>query len=159
MSDPATEGRASAQTGRQRVVLALALFSLTVGVVVVAGSLGGEPNDETTPAECVQAWNRDEVALGTGAHGAGLHGYTRAWVLHLDEDAQPDPESGRCAVVFAAPRPDPEIQFGATILVGGRWQPLSERPGISPEVVGQLQRAGLENSNATLLPDGSLAQP
>jgi hypothetical protein len=159
MSEPAEAGAASARGARQRVALAVALgvLAVVVGVVIVARS-GGDGEGEgiaAAPAECVAAWNDDEAALGIGAHAAALHGYTQAWVVFIGDDGQPDPD-GSCAIVFPAPQLDPEPPFAVTILVGERWLPLSERPGISTDQVGELQREALESANANLFPNGSV---
>jgi hypothetical protein len=160
MTKPAEAAPASGRGARQRVALAVALgvLAVVVGVVIVAGSSGGGGEDEEiaeAPAECVAAWNDDETALGIGAHAAALHGYTQAWVVFIGGDGRPDAD-GSCAIVFPAPTPDPEPEFGATILVGERWEPLSERPGIGVAQVGELQREALESANANLFPNGSV---
>jgi hypothetical protein len=159
MTEPADPGQASGKAARQRIALAGALGALAVvvGVVIVARS-GGEDEGGTiaaAPSECVAAWNDDPAALGIGAHAASLHGYTLAWVVLIGDDGEPDP-SGSCAIVFPALRPDPEPPFAATVLVGERWQPLSERPGIAVARVGELQREAIESANANLFPNGSI---
>jgi hypothetical protein len=159
MTEPAKLRRASPQAARQRVALAVALgvLAVVVGVVIVARSGGGgdEGGIAAAPSECVAAWNADPAALGIGAHAASLHGYTLAWVVLIGDDGEPDP-GGSCAIVFPAPRPDPEPPFAATVLVGERWQPLSERPGIAVARVGELQREAIESANANLFPNGSV---
>jgi hypothetical protein len=144
----------------QRVALAVALgvLAVVVGVVIVARSGGGEDEGGTiaaAPSECVAAWNDDPAALGIGAHAASVHGYTLAWVALIGDDGEPDP-SGSCAIVFPALRLDREPAFAAAVLVGERWQPLSERPGIDEARVGELQREAIESANANLFPNGSV---
>lgn len=142
----------------QRLALGVALVMLLVilGVVVLAGSGGGD-EIAGAPTECVESWNADSGARGTGGHAAASHGYAQAWVLYLDEDAKAGPEeSGSCAVVFPSPQPDPEPQFAGSILVGERWRPLSTALGIGPEQVGELQSQALSAANANLFPDGSI---
>jgi hypothetical protein len=157
----APQGQGGGGAARQRVALAVALVGLllVVGVVIVVGSSGeGGQTIAAAPSECIEAWNADETALGTGAHAASLHGYTRAWAVYMGEAGEPNPESdGSCAIVFPAVRPDPEPPFAAIILVGDRWRPLSEQPGVTPEVLSELQNEALDSANANLFPNGSLA--
>jgi hypothetical protein len=156
----ARESRGGVGAARQRVALAVALVALllVVGGVVVLGSSGDGQTIAAAPSECIEAWNADETALGTGAHAASLHGYTRAWAVYMGEAGEPNPDSdGSCAIVFPAVRPDPEPPFAAIILVGDRWVPLSEQPGVSPQVLSELQNEALDSANANLFPNGSLA--
>jgi hypothetical protein len=157
MDAPQSQGGRAA---RQRVAIAVALvvLLLVVGVVVVPGSSDDGQAIAGAPNECIEAWNADEAALGSGAHAASLHGYTRAWVVYVGEDAEPNPEAdGNCAVVFPAVQPDPEPPFAARVLVGDRWRALSAQGDLDRGVLGELQSEALELANANLFPDGSLA--
>jgi hypothetical protein len=127
-----------------------------VEVVAVVGS-GGEEASGAQLAECVEKWNGSEDAVGTGSHVASLHGYTEAWVVRLGPEVERDPETGGdCAVVFPAAQADPEPQFAASVLANGRWRPLSQRPGVDVEQLGELQREALARANARLRPNGTV---
>jgi hypothetical protein len=61
-------------------------------------------------------------------------------------------------VVFARTQLDPERGAAAQILVGERWVPLSERRGVEPERLAELQSEALELANAQLRPDGTIVE-
>ena len=167
---------ATGASGRTALVVIVAFAGLlvTVGVVVLTGS--SDDSDATSaaaPGACIKAWNEDEAAVGTGYHVAGFHGYTRAWVLYLDEGGdEATAEDGECAVVFPSDQLDAEPEFAVTIKTSDGWLPLyaSRNSPVSREHFGgrspvgaariaELQRDALSAANAALLPDGSLSQP
>jgi hypothetical protein len=136
---------------------AMVVLALVVGGVFLLGGSGGDDAAAAAPSRCVTAWNDDSLSRGTGSHAASAHGYTRAWVVYLDEEFEPSSaDAGSCVVVFPAQRPDPEPYFAATILDGKRWRPLSRASEISDERLGELQREAISFGNAQLLTDGSL---
>jgi hypothetical protein len=149
---------------RARLVFAgsaLAVLAAVVVAIVVAGSGSGEDTSVAPPPlSCLEGWNGDAEARSLGVHQSTAHGYARLHVLRLSEDGTPadDPSEGLCAVVFARTQLDPERGAAAQILVGERWVPLSERPGVEPERLAELQSEAMELANAQLRPDGTIVE-
>jgi hypothetical protein len=154
------------------VIVGLAGLLTTVTAVVLAGS-SDEPEAAAAPAECLDAWNGDEGAMGVGAHVASSHGYTSAWVLYLDETGdEASASDGECAVVFPAAELDPEPEFAVTLNTTDGWLPLYASPrvpasrkhfeGESPVSrarIAELQSDAISATNASVLPDGTLSAP
>jgi hypothetical protein len=169
----------SPETGgsRARLVAAcvgLALLSaIVLAVVFTSSSSEDNGSGAEAPGECLDAWNGDEVAVGTGSHSAGVHGYESAWVLYMSEEGEPaSAEDGACAVVFASPTLDVEPEFAVTIETEKGWLPLyasrnvpaarryfGGQSPVSRARIGELQEEALTATNAALLPDGTLATP
>ena len=75
-----------------------------------------------------------------------------------DADAQDPPTAeARCAVVFASPQVDSEPDFGVRVFDDGRWAGLALVDRVPLEQIETLQREATATANATLLPDGRLA--
>jgi hypothetical protein len=135
----------------------MAVLALVLGGVLLLGASGSDDPSAEAAERCVAAWNRDAFSRGSGSHAASVHGYSRAWVVYLDDEFEPGAEkAGSCAVVFPAARPDPEPYFAAAILVDGRWRPLSRVTEISDERLADLQREAISFGNTQLLPNGTL---
>ena len=161
---PATPDTGRPESGsRARLafaVAAAAALGAVVMLVAVVGRGSDDPADVArAPAECVRAWNHEPDAVAFGVHNATAHGYSRVQVTHLTEDgSEPaDPETGKCAVIFAATSLDPELGAAAQILVAkGQWLPLFNLPGIDSGRLAQLQSDAVELANADLQPDGTI---
>jgi hypothetical protein len=170
------EKRQMAEGSRLRLVaggVAIALLGGLVAIVVASSSSENGGGGEPAPAECLDAWNGDEGAVGTGSHAAAVHGYDSARVLYMTEEGEPaSAEGGACAVVLASPTPDVEPEFAVTIETEKGWLPLyasrnvpaarryfGGRSPVSRDRIGELQSEAMGAINATLLPDGTLATP
>jgi hypothetical protein len=149
---------------RARLVFAggaAAVLAAVVIAIVVAGSGSGtDRSGPPPPLSCLESWNGDVEARSRGVHQSSAHGYTRLHVLRLSEDGTlpEDPSESLCVVVFARTQLDPERGAAAQILVGERWVPLSERRGVEPERLAELQSEALELANAQLRPDGTIVE-
>lgn len=150
-----------ARTGaRGRLVFAALLFAgLGIGVAVVIFSGGDSEDPDAADPACIEEWNSDPAALSLGTHQASGHGYTAVEVTRLSGDGEEpaEGEEGACAVVFAARFLDPELSAAAQIRKEGRWAALSESEQVSEGRLSELQSAATADANATVTPDGRLA--
>src|SRR5688500_16895871 len=136
--------------GRGRLVFAGALAAgLLVVVLVVALTRSGGSSADPADPDCVSAWNDDPAAVSLGVHQFSGHGYELVQIARLDQAGEPT-DSGDCAVVFAATTLDAELGAAAQFLGEQGWRPLSERPGITPERLGELQSEANDEVNASL---------
>ena len=154
--------------GRGRLIFAAAaIVVLGAAIVAVAVSGSDEEGDSTSANDCLAAWNDDAIARGDGVHALTAHGYGAVFLTRVDpqgalvaeEDIEglPSPKQ-RCAVIFASPRVDQEPDFGVRVFDGGRWAGLALVDQVPLDQIEQMQREATETANATLLPDGRLAE-
>jgi hypothetical protein len=147
--------------------LAFAAVAATVLVaVVVAVAVSGSSSDDDAPAdECLSAWNDDPVALTDGVHAYDAHGYRATLLARVDPDGNVIPEDDvdgapsqdqRCAVIFASPQVDSELDFGVRVEDEERWAGLALVDRIPVDQIEAMQRDATATSNTTLLPDGRL---
>ena len=151
--------------GRGRLAFAAgatAILTAAIVVVVISGSSGEEgPTDR-----CLAIWNDDAIARSDGVHAYEAHGYRATLLTRVDPqgelvadaNAQDEPTTeARCAVVFASPQVDAEPDFGVRVFDDGRWAGLALVDRVPLEQIETLQREATATANATLLPDGRLA--
>jgi hypothetical protein len=146
---------------RARLIFAGVLVAgLALAALLIPLLAGGGEEAAAVPAdsECIDAWNDERVTVLFGQHQFTAHRYSAIQVLRLAEDGADvaDGEEGNCAVIFAANTLDPEPGAAAQIYNGRKWEPLSERPGVKPERLGELQSQALAEANATLTSAGTL---
>jgi hypothetical protein len=146
---------------RGRLAIVAVAATLLVVMVVVGTQLGGSDSEGSVDDACVRAWNGDQLALQDGVHAHNVHRYRATFVTRVDAEAnllEPDAPEGRCAVIFASPRPDQELDFGVRVYEHGRWAGLGLVDGLTIDEVGEMQREAMSRANATLHPDGSLVR-
>jgi len=144
---------------RGRLAIVAAAATLLVAMVVVGTQLGGTKSEGSAEDPCVRAWNSDPVARQDGVHAYKVHRYRATLVTRVDAEAtllEPGSAQGRCAVVFASPRPDQELDFGVRVYEQGRWAGLGLVDGLTIDEIGDMQREAMSRVNATLHPDGTL---
>jgi hypothetical protein len=150
---------------RGRLAFAAVAAAVLVGVVV-AVAVSGSSGDDAPADECLSEWNDDPVALSDGVHAYEAHGYRATLLTRVDPqgdvvdeaefEGPPSPEQ-RCAVVFASPQVDAELDFGVRVHDDGRWAGLSLVDRIPTDRIEGMQRDATATANVTLLPDGRLA--
>jgi hypothetical protein len=148
---------------RGRLVFAAATTAVLVAAVV-AVAVSGSSDDEAPDDECLLEWNDDALARSDGVHAYTAHGYSATLITRVDpegnvvEDATGEPTAdARCAVVFASPQVDYEPEFGVRVLDAGRWTGLALADRVPLDQIAAMQRDATATANATLLPDGRLA--
>lgn len=144
-----------------RLTIVGAAAAVLVIMVVAGTQLGGSSSERGVDDACVSAWNNDQIALQDGIHAHNVHRYRATFVTRVDAEAnllEPDAERGRCAVVFASPRPDRELDFGVRVYEDGRWAGLGLVDGLTIDEVGVMQREAMSRVNATLHADGTLVR-
>jgi hypothetical protein len=151
--------------GRGRLAFAAgatAILITAIVVVVISGSSG----DEGPADPCLAIWNDDAIARSDGVHAYEAHGYRATLLTRVDsrgevvagaETDDPPTADARCAVVFASPQVDQEPDFGVRVFDEGRWAGLVLVDRVPLEQVEAAQRDATATANATLLPDGRLA--
>lgn len=142
-----------------RLVLVGVAAVLLAAMVLAATVLGGGEPDTPHDDPCLRAWNSDPVAIQDGLHAYEVHGYRDSLLTRVDENARMiglDAEGGRCALVFASPKPDQEPDFGVRVYDDGRWAGLGLVDGLSIARIERMQREAIDLANANLLADGSL---
>jgi hypothetical protein len=131
-------------------------------VIVLASSSGSSDEGTAAPApdDCLKAWNSDPEAIGFGAHNSTGHGYSDVEVGYMPEEGSAslsaEPDVGKCAVVFAANKLDPEVLAAGQIYVDGQWVPLSGL--LESADLAELQSAAVDGANATVTPQGNLVE-
>jgi hypothetical protein len=144
---------------RRRAVVAAALALAALIAAIVLTSRSGSPEGGPKALrDCLDAWNFDVVALNYGVHNSISHGYRDVQVGYMPERGRAlsaDPDAGECAVVFAARRPDTELQSAGEIHRGNGWVPLSGWLG--PADLARLQRTAVRRANAVVNQYGKLA--
>ncbi|HEY8467278.1 MAG TPA: hypothetical protein VIL04_10790 [Solirubrobacterales bacterium] len=146
---------------KARLAIVAVAATLLIAMVVVGTQLGGTDSEGSVEDPCLRAWNSDPVARQDGVHAYKVHRYRATLVTRVDADAnllEPDSTQGRCAVVFASPRPDQELDFGVRVYERGRWAGLGLVDGLTIDEIGDLQREAMSRVNATLHPDGTLVR-
>lgn len=142
---------------------ATAILAAAIVAVVISGS---SDDDEGAADPCLAIWNDDAVARSDGVHAYEAHGYSATLLTRVDPEGEPiaDPKptdpptaESRCAVVFASPQVDSEPEFGVRVFDNGRWAGLALVDRVPLEQIETLQREATATANATLLPDGRLA--
>ena len=159
--DLVTEPAPDRAPARRRAAFAAGL-AVALAIVVAIVLAGGSGDDEAgealagVPAECIDAWNEDPVAMETGGHGARLHGASRAWVVYIGPDNRPSDETdGRCALVLPGGA-GLEPELGVTVLEEKGWEALySDDPAIQ-EAIAFLQAEAAQRTNAALSQEGQL---
>lgn len=149
---------------RGRLVFA-AMASAVLVAAVVAFAITGASGDDASNDPCLEEWNDDAIARSDGVHAYSTHGYRATLLARVDPrgelipDAAGEPPSpeARCAVVFASPQADSEPDFGVRVLDAGRWAGLVQADQVPLGAIAELQGDATETANATLLPDGRLA--
>jgi hypothetical protein len=152
-------GRDSRRKGLLVVaVVAAASAGVAVAAIFLLGSNTPLKHDyNAAPAQCVQAWNQDELALYVGRHEYGYHRYKQVEVLTLSLDGRELPmgsPGGYCAIVFANNSLDPEFAAAAVIKKPTGWFALSR--SASPNRLAELQSKAKTGYNANLHPDGTV---
>jgi hypothetical protein len=132
---------------------------------VVAVTVSGGSGDDAADDPCLAEWNDDGLARSDGVHAYTAHGYRATLLTRVGADGELVEDAGdqepsadaRCAVVFASPQVDSEPDFGVRVLAADRWQGLAAADGVALDRIAELQRDATETANASLLPDGRLA--
>jgi hypothetical protein len=151
--------------GRGRLAFAAAATAiLTAAIVVVV--ISGSSSEEGPTDPCLAIWNDDAIARSDGVHAYEVHGYRATLLTRVDPqgelvadaDTQDEPTTeARCAVVFGSPQVDSEPDFGVRVFDNGRWAGLVLVDRVPLEQIETMQRDATATANATLLPDGRLA--
>jgi hypothetical protein len=145
---------------RRRAAIAAALALVVLIAAIVLTSRSGSPEEGPVGLrDCLDAWNFDVVALNYGVHNSISHGYRDVQVGYMPEGGRSlsaHPDAGECAVVFAARRPDTELQAAGEIHRGDGWVPLSGWLG--PADLARLQRTAVARANATVNQYGKLVE-
>ena len=142
------------------IFAATAATALATAVVIAALADSSDPDAATSDNECILAWNDDPLARGDGLHALRAHSYSAAYVTRVDQRGrllEPDARTGRCVVVFASPVVDREPDFGVRVHDAGRWAGLALTDRVPLDEIEVMQKDALNTANATVLPDGQLA--
>ena len=150
--------------GRGRLAFAAGATAILTAVIVVV-SMSGSSGEEGPTDPCLAIWNDDAIARSDGVHAYQAHGYSATLLTRVDpqgelvasEPQDPPTAQARCAVVFASPQVDSEPDFGVRVFDSGRWAGLALVDRVPLEQIETLQREATATANATLLPDGRLA--
>jgi hypothetical protein len=166
-SDEAVLTEPPSQRARLAIALGAALFlGIIVGAVVLVGASGSDRPGLPT-GTCFKAWNEDPIApIQDGQHAYNAHGYRQVLVTRIDRDLQiveepleeeaADAPAARCAVIFAAPQPDFEPDFGVRIYDSGRWFGLAVTDKATLDDIGRLQSEAVPVSNSLLTASGKV---
>jgi hypothetical protein len=148
-------------------VVAAVSAGIAVAAIFLLGSNTPLKHDyNAAPAQCVQAWNQNELALYVGRHEYGYHRYKQVEVLTLSLDGRELPmgsPGGYCAIVFANNSLDPEFAAAAVIKKPTGWFALSRSASpnrlanCSPGEDG-IQRELQPDSTVTAIPPPELSR-
>ncbi len=160
MPEPETQTETQPSNRARLIFAGVLIAALACAALLIPLLAGGDEEVAVEPADpaCITAWNDERLTVLFGQHQFTAHRYSAIQVLRLGDGGGPvaDGEEGNCAVVFAATTLDPEPGAAAQILLGKKWEPLSEVPGVKPERLGELQSEALDGANATLTAEGTL---
>ena len=141
------------------------LLAAIVGIVVLTG--GSEEAPGAPTGTCFETWNQDAIApIQDGQHAYNAHGYRQTLVTRLDRDGQitddpgdevpADDPNARCVVIFAAPQPDFEPDFGVRVYDKGVWTGLALADKAELDEIADLQAEAVPDTNAVLAASGQL---
>ena len=107
------------------------------------------------PADCVQRWNADPLAVNFGLHMYQGHHSRAARVYPFDK-----PETGlanQCVVVFAIAENDREFGTDGQVSTSSGWVNMTTIPVKSERERIAIQRSGAQQANVKLAGDGKIA--
>ena len=100
--------------------MAVASAGIALDAILLLGSNTPLAHEYTAaPAQCVRAWNQNELALYVGRHQYGFHRYEQVEILALSVDGRELPmgsPGADCAIVFANSSLDPEFAAAAAAI-------------------------------------------